>query len=133
MWYIKRQSISCSLEFETSHTTESQPQREETPKSAIQRWKCSFHEEKGHRIKNYRALKTFLDQLIQAGDLKEYVDQEKTKAEKIKVRSNPKFDRGNDEDDNALEEDIPLGIIHMIHGPNHPDLENKIRGKIRIF
>ena len=31
------------------------------------------------------------------------------------------------------DEDIPLGTIHMIGGPNHLDLENKIREKIRMI
>ena len=31
------------------------------------------------------------------------------------------------------EEDLPLGTIHMIGDPNHPDLENRIRGEIRMI
>ena len=38
----------------------------------------------------------------------------KTQAEEAKVRPNPRFDRSNEEIDNTLEEDISLGIIHMI-------------------
>ena len=43
------------------------------------------------------------------------------------------FDQSNEEIDNTMEEDLPLGVIHMIGGPNHPNLENRIRGKIRMI
>ena len=33
-------------------------------KNRNQRCKCAYHEEKGHKTKNYRALKYFLDQLV---------------------------------------------------------------------
>ena len=44
------------------------------------------------------------------------MDEEKTRAEKAKVRLNPSSDRGNDEVDKIAKEenDIPLGTIHMI-------------------
>ena len=69
-------------------------------------WECAFHEEKGHRTTNCRAFKTFLDQLIWAGHLKEYVDRKKTKIEEAEVRPNPRVDRDNDKRDDALEEDL---------------------------
>ena len=31
------------------------------------------------------------------------------------------------------EDDLSLGTIHMIGGPHHSDLENRIRGEIRII
>ncbi|GFS33142.1 hypothetical protein Acr_00g0026580 [Actinidia rufa] len=34
------------------------------PKKRNQLWRCSFHEERGHRTKNCLALKVFLDQLV---------------------------------------------------------------------
>ena len=39
-------------------------------------------------------------------------------------RHNPMFDQSNNEVGDALEENLPLVTIHMIEGPNHPDLEN---------
>ena len=56
---------------------------------------------------------------------------EKTRAKKAEVRPNPRFDRGDDKTDKIVdeEEDLPLGTIHMIKGPNYSDLENKIRGR----
>ena len=39
-----------------------------------QMWKCAFHKEKGHITENCKALKIFWDQLIQARQLKEFVD-----------------------------------------------------------
>ncbi|GFZ15806.1 hypothetical protein Acr_25g0002150 [Actinidia rufa] len=56
-------------------------------------------------------LKTFLDQLVEARHLKEYIDQKKIKPEEAEVRPNPRFDRGNDEADNALKEDLLLDKI----------------------
>ena len=45
------------------------------------------------------------------------------------------FDRDNDEIDKTMEEEeyLPLSIIHMIGGPNHLDIKNRIRGEIRII
>ena len=77
-------------------------------------------------MENCRALKSLLDQLVQARHLNEFVDQEKTKADEAKVRPNMRFDLDRDEDDNALEEDLPIGTIHMIGGPHDPELENRI-------
>ena len=53
----------------------------------------------------------FLDQLIRDGHLKEYIDQEKTRAKEAEVSPNPRFDRGNEETDDALEKDLPLGLF----------------------
>ena len=67
-----------------------------------------FHEKKGHRIEKCQALKVFLDQLVRDGHLKEFFDQEKTRAEETKVRPNPRVDRGTEEADKTLdEEDLP--------------------------
>ena len=57
--------------------------------------------------------------------MKEFVDQEKIKAEEAEAKPTPKFDWSNEEIDNTLEKDLPLEIIHMIRGPNHPNLENR--------
>ncbi|GFS33859.1 hypothetical protein Acr_00g0030920 [Actinidia rufa] len=78
------------------------------------------------------ALKSFLDYLVQAGNLKEYMDQEKTKAEEAEIRPNSMFDCNKDKADNALKEDLSRGTIHMIGNLNHLDLENRILGEIRI-
>ena len=57
------------------------------------------------------------------------MDKEKTQVKKAKIRPNPRFDRGDDEIDKTTEEeeDLPLGTIHMIGGPNYPNLDNRIR------
>ena len=39
------------------------------PKKCNQLWKCAYHKQKLHKMKNCRALKSFLDQLVQAGAL----------------------------------------------------------------
>ncbi|GFY97528.1 hypothetical protein Acr_12g0000690 [Actinidia rufa] len=58
-----------------------------------------------------------------------------TRAEKDKAKPNSRFDRGGDDEVNPMEdeeEDLPLGTIHIIGGPYHPDLDNRIRGEIRM-
>ena len=84
-------------------------------------WKCAYHKEKGHMIESCRALKSFSDQLVEARHLKEFVDQEKTKAEETEVRPNSRFDRDRGEADNALEEDLPHQDYSHDGGPH--DLE----------
>ena len=74
------------------------------PKRHNQRWRCVFQKERGHGIENYRALKVFLDQLCRDKHLKEFLDEEKTLAEKTEVRPNPRFDRDNAKADKTTEE-----------------------------
>ena len=64
--------------------------------------------------------------------MKKFVDQEKTKAENIDVKPNPRFDRERKDVGNALEEDLPIRTIHMIGSTHDPELENRIRGEIHI-
>ena len=52
------------------------------------------------------ALKVFLDQLVQDGHLKEFIDGKKTQAKKTEVKPNPRFDRGDDETDKTMEEEV---------------------------
>ncbi|GFS37062.1 hypothetical protein Acr_00g0049520 [Actinidia rufa] len=106
------------------------------PKRRNQRWRCSYHGEKGHKIKNCIALKAFLEQLVHDGHLKEFVDNEKTQAEAAEAEANRRPDRVREETEEAADakdEDLPLGTIHMIGGPNDPSLESKIRNEIRII
>ena len=98
----KNQSINSSLGFETSHTTKSLPPWKKIPKSAIRGGNVHFTRRIGTKPKIVEPIKTFLDQFVQAGHLKEYIDQENTKAKEAKVRPNLRFDRGNDEEDDAL-------------------------------
>ncbi|XP_057490953.1 uncharacterized protein LOC130776722 [Actinidia eriantha] len=105
------------------------------PKRRNQRWKCSYHGEKGHKIENCRALKAFLEQLVRDGHLKEFVDNEKTQAEATEAGTSIGPDRGRNEIEaiNTEDEDLPLGTIHMIGGPSHPSLKNKIWSEIRMI
>ncbi|GFS42094.1 hypothetical protein Acr_00g0078070 [Actinidia rufa] len=105
------------------------------PKRRNQHWKCSYHSEKGHKTKNCRPLKAFLEQLVRDGHLKEFVDNEKTRAEVTEAKTTMRPDRGGNEIKaiDTEDEDLPLGTIHMIGGPSHPSLENKIRSKIRMI
>ena len=51
----------------------------------------------------------------------------------MEVKPNPRFDRGHEEIEEAVEEYLPLGTIHMIGGQNHPDLANRIQGETIIL
>ena len=76
--------------------------------------------------KNYKALKTLLDQLVEVRHLQEFTNQEKAKAEKIEVKLNPRFDWGREDADNAIVKDVPIGTIYMIRDPHDPEFENRI-------
>ena len=91
------------------------------PKKHNQRWRCSFHEERGHKTNSCRALKVFLDQLVRDRHLKEYVDEKNTWAEKVEVKPNLRFDWGDDEIEWTADEEegLPLGtkkIKYLIIG-----------------
>ena len=51
--------------------------------------------------------------------MKEFVDQEETKVEDAEDKPDNTFDGSDKKTDDTQEEDLPLGIIHMIGGPNH--------------
>ncbi|GFY85504.1 hypothetical protein Acr_04g0002420 [Actinidia rufa] len=106
------------------------------PKRQNQHWRCSYHGEKGHKTENCRALKAFLEQLVHVGHLKKFVDNEKTRAEVAEAEANKRPDRVREETEDAADaedEDLPLGTIHMIGGPNDPSLESKIRNEILMI
>ena len=60
--------------------------------------------------------------------MKEFVDQEKTRAKEVDTKPIPKFNWSDEETDDTQEEDLSLGIIYMIGGPNYLNLENMIQG-----
>ncbi|GFY97770.1 hypothetical protein Acr_12g0003110 [Actinidia rufa] len=68
------------------------------------------------------ALKAFLEQLVCDGHLKEFVDNEKTRAEATEVGTTIGPERGGNEIEvvDTEDEDLPLGTIHMIGEPSHP-------------
>ncbi|GFZ09192.1 hypothetical protein Acr_20g0010000 [Actinidia rufa] len=80
--------------------------------------------------------KSALEQLVRDGHLKEFIDNEKTRAEVAETEADKRPDRVRAEMEEAADaedEDLPLGIIHMIGGPNDPSLENKIQNEIRMI
>ncbi|XP_057459277.1 uncharacterized protein LOC130749939 [Actinidia eriantha] len=105
------------------------------PTRRNQHWKCSYHGEKGHKIKKCRALKAFLEQLVHDRHLKEFIDNEKTRAEATEAETTTRPGRGRNEIEavDTEDEDLPLGTIHMIGGPSHPNLENKIQSEIHMI
>ena len=72
----------------------------------------------GHRTENCWALKTFLDHLVRERHLKEFTGQEKIKpeeaeeTEETEIKPNSRFNQSNEDTDNNLEDDLPLGTIH---------------------
>ena len=92
MWFSKNQSTSSSPKSNTIRITRSLSPLVEITSNATSGGIAPTTRKKGHIIENCKALKSFLDQLVQVGHLKKFIDQEKTKAEKAKVRPNPRFD-----------------------------------------
>ncbi|XP_057500863.1 uncharacterized protein LOC130784882 [Actinidia eriantha] len=88
------------------------PENGGDPMRRNQRWKCSYHGEKGHKTKNCRALKAFLDQLVRDGHLKEFVDDEKTRVEATEAGMATGPDRGRNEIEamDTEDEDLPLAL-----------------------
>ena len=129
--YLRKQSTSSSPESEISLISKSLNPWEETLKRATNDGNIPSIK-KRDKIENCLALKIFLNQLGWDGHLKEFVDQKKTQAGEVEVKPNQRFDQGDDETNKTMEEeeDLPLDTIHMIGGPNYPDLKNRIRGEI---
>ncbi|XP_057459235.1 uncharacterized protein LOC130749892 [Actinidia eriantha] len=65
----------------------------------------------------------------------EFVDDEKTRAEATEARIATRPDRGGNEIEavDTEDEDLLLGTIHMIGGPSHSSLKNKIQSEIRMI
>ncbi|GFZ02162.1 hypothetical protein Acr_15g0007710 [Actinidia rufa] len=83
-----------------------------------------------------RALKAFLEQLVRDGHLKEFVDNEKTRADVAETEADRRPNRARAKMEKAVDaedEDLPLGTINMIGGLNDPSLENKIQNEIRMI
>ncbi|GFY92589.1 hypothetical protein Acr_08g0009850 [Actinidia rufa] len=60
--------------------------------------------------------------------LKEFIDNKKTRADAAETEADRRPDRAGakmEEAADAEDEDLPLGTIHMIGGPNDPSLKNK--------
>ena len=62
------------------------------PRKHNQQSKCAFHGVKGTTLRIAKVFKVFIDQLVQEGHLKEFVDQEKTRRGEVEIRPNPRFD-----------------------------------------
>ncbi|GFS37095.1 hypothetical protein Acr_00g0049800 [Actinidia rufa] len=65
------------------------------------------------------------------GSIQNVKGKEKTRAKEADVKPNTRFDWNNGETDDTME-DLPLGTIHMIGGPNHPNHKNRIQREIHI-
>ncbi|GFY95352.1 hypothetical protein Acr_10g0007370 [Actinidia rufa] len=136
-WSLKKQTINSSLGSKTKPTTGNPIPWEGTPRGVTRSGGVLSMKRGDKRTDSCQALKFFLDQLVQDGHLKEFIDEEKTQEKEAKAKLNPRFDRRDDNDEEERttdeEEDQPLGTIHMMEGLRDPDLENRVKREIRIL
>ncbi|GFS32686.1 hypothetical protein Acr_00g0024030 [Actinidia rufa] len=127
MWFSRNQSKSSSPGSETNFTSRNPIPWEKTLTDTT----------KGRGVPSTKKkdIEQTATEPVQDGHLKEFVDEEKTRAEEAKAKLNPRFDRDDEEIERTAydEEDLPLGTIHMIGGPHHPELENRIQGEIQMI
>ncbi|XP_028127426.1 uncharacterized protein LOC114323931 [Camellia sinensis] len=74
------------------------------PARRNQKLRCTYHQDREHVTQNYKALKQHLEDLVAAGHLREYIDQDKEVVE----LGNPSAE--------ANIEHLPRLIINVIHG-----------------
>ena len=70
--------------------------------------KCSYHREYGHRTEDCRMYKQFLEELVEAGHLGQYLAQPNARNERNVQMV--------DEADDSGADPPPAGHIRMIHG-----------------
>ncbi|XP_028081084.1 uncharacterized protein LOC114282575 [Camellia sinensis] len=83
-----------------------------------QKLRCTYHQDKGHMTQNYRALKQHLEDLVAAGHLRDYIDQDKAVAES----GNPPQEPNN--------EHPPRLVINVIHGTTTQKCEEALEEEI---
>ena len=74
MWFLKNQSTSSSPKSEINLISESPNPLEKIPRDATN-GEGVPPQKRGQRMENYWALKVFLDQLVQDGHLKEFMNE----------------------------------------------------------
>ena len=57
------------------------------PTKRNQKYRCSYHQDKGHLMENYKAFKQHLVDLAKAEHMKEYVDEKRTRREAMRELS----------------------------------------------
>lgn len=88
----------------------------ENGRTKNERVRCSYHKEQGHFTTGCKPFKAFLEQLVAAGHLRAYIDQNKTDARAARTVA-------------QAEDDIP--IINVIHGLADPEETARLHAEIK--
>ncbi|XP_028120889.1 uncharacterized protein LOC114318231 [Camellia sinensis] len=88
------------------------------PARRNQKLRCTYHQDRGHMTQNYRALKQHLEDLVAAGHLRDYVDQDKEVTELGNPPPEPNI------------EHPPRLIINVIHGTTTQESEEALKEEI---
>ncbi|XP_028124329.1 uncharacterized protein LOC114321358 [Camellia sinensis] len=89
------------------------------PAQYNQTLRCTYYREKGHKTQNCRALKQYLEDLVTAGHLQQWIDVDKTREKQGQNQTPPEENRA------------PRLVINVIHGMADPERENAFRGEIQ--
>ncbi|XP_028111216.1 uncharacterized protein LOC114309629 [Camellia sinensis] len=88
------------------------------PTRRNQKLRCTYHRDRGHTTQNCRALKQHLEDLVAAGHLRDYIDQDKA----VTKPGNPPPELNI--------EHPPRLIINVIHGIVTQEREGALKGEI---
>ncbi|XP_028055973.1 uncharacterized protein LOC114260114 [Camellia sinensis] len=83
-----------------------------------QKLRCTYHQDRGHMTQNCRALKQHLEDLVAAGHLRDYIDQDKEVSEQGNPPLEPNVERP------------PRLIINVIHGTATQESDKALKEKI---
>ncbi|XP_028124955.1 uncharacterized protein LOC114321920 [Camellia sinensis] len=92
----------------------------ETQKGYDERYHCTFHDEKGHRTENCTLLRQYLEKLVAAGHLDQYIEWETQSAPPDRNRP-----------DGMPVDGPPQSVINVIHGIVEPEQVSELRGMIK--
>ncbi|XP_028117431.1 uncharacterized protein LOC114315058 [Camellia sinensis] len=84
-------------------------------------YRCTFHEEKGHRTKDYMSLKQHLEELVAARHLDQYINGDMRVAPQGQAKPNGL----------AVLDAAPQGLINVIHGIIEPAWVCELKGMIK--
>ncbi|XP_028118786.1 uncharacterized protein LOC114316316 [Camellia sinensis] len=88
------------------------------PARRNQKLRCTYHQDRGHMTQNCKALKQHLGDLVAAGHLRDYIDQDKEVTEQGNPPPEPNI------------EHPPRLIINVIHGTATQEPEETLREEI---
>ncbi|XP_028053621.1 uncharacterized protein LOC114257987 [Camellia sinensis] len=88
------------------------------PARRNQKLRCTYHQDRGHMAQNCRALKQHLEDLVAAGHLRDYIDQDKEVTELRNPPPEPNI------------EHPPRLIINVIYGTTTQESEETLKEEI---